>query len=210
MARAQTRAKVEATATATVVSDYRFRGVSLSNRKPALQGGLDLAYDGWFGGGWASTLGRGGDAGVELDLYAGRRGKLRGLRYSVAGYIYIYPDVPNARYVELQTCFERDIGRKQLALEASFAPKQNGLPFDNVYVGTRGELPLPPAGLSLVVRGGYEDGFFHRKLDWELGTKLSKGPVTFAVSIVGSSLGKRFAPRADGSTGLLLAMSGTW
>jgi len=209
-ARAQSGEKLETTATAAVVSDYRFRGVSLSDRKPALQGGLDLAYDGWIGGGWASTLGRGKDAGVEFDLYAGRKGELHGLRYSVAGYMYLSPGVPNAGYIEVQTFLEGDVGRGQFALEASFAPKQNGLSFDNSYVGVRGELPLARAGLSLIARAGYEDGFFHRKLDWEFGTKFSKGPVALAASIVGTSLGRRFAPRADGSTGLLLSVSGSW
>lgn len=210
VAQAQDAEKIEVTATATVVSDYRFRGVSLSDGKPALQGGLDVAFDGWIGGAWASTLGRRQDAGVELDFYAGRKGKLHGLRYTVAGYLYLYPDVPNARYFELQGSLESSVGRGRIALETSFAPRQNGLPFDNVYVGLRGELPIRPAGLSLVARGGYEDGFFHRKLDWEVGAKYARGPVTFGVSVVGSSLGKRFAPRADGSTGLLLSVSGSW
>lgn len=210
VARAQTGERVEAAAIVTVVSDYRFRGISLSDRTPTLQGGVDLSYDGWLGGGWASTLGRKEDSGVELDLYLGRKGEFAGLRYSVAGYLYLYPDLPNARYVELQSSVEKDVGRGKVALEASLAPKQNGIPFENIYFGLRGELPLARAGLSLIARGGYEDGFFHRKLDWEVGTTFSKGPVTLAASIVGSSVGRQFAPRADGSTGLLLSVSGNW
>ena len=66
-----------------VTSDYRYRGISQSGLKPALQGGLDYANkNGVYLGAWASTIkwikddGRiaGVDAGsspVELDLYGG-------------------------------------------------------------------------------------------------------------------------------------------
>ncbi|MEG3145095.1 TorF family putative porin [Sphingomonas sp. RT2P30] len=209
-ASAQQSEKIHVTTTATLISDYRFRGVSLSDRKPALQGGIDLERDGWFAGGWATTLGRQKDAGLEVDLRAGRKGQVAGLHYTIAGNVYLYPDLPDSRYVEIQTFVGKDIGRGQVTLETSFAPKQNGLPFENIYIGMQGDLPIAPAGLSLVARGGYEDGFFRRKFDWEFGARYTKGPVTLMASIVGSSLGSRFAPRADGRTGLLLSVSGSW
>ena len=46
------------TATATVVSDYRFRGVSLSDRDPAVQGSVDITYRGFYAGAWASSISR--------------------------------------------------------------------------------------------------------------------------------------------------------
>lgn len=209
-ASAQQPEKIHVTTTATLVSDYRFRGVSLSDRKPALQGGMDIEYHGWFAGGWATTLGRGENAGIEVDLSAGRKGEVAGLHYTIAGNVYLYPDVPDSRYVEIQTFVAKDVGRGQVTLETSFAPKQSGLPFENIYIGMQGYLPIAPTGLALVARGGYENGFFRRKFDWEFGARYTKGPVTLTASVVGSSLGGRFAPRADGRTGLALSVSGSW
>jgi len=63
------------TANAAVVSDYRFRGVSQSFRRPALQGGVDYSHDtGLYIGAWASTVDRDfltDTHGVELDVYGG-------------------------------------------------------------------------------------------------------------------------------------------
>jgi uncharacterized protein (TIGR02001 family) len=59
------------------VSDYRFRGISQSRLKPALQGGIDFAHkSGFYIGTWASTIKilediPGGDGPVEVDFYGG-------------------------------------------------------------------------------------------------------------------------------------------
>lgn len=57
------------------VSDYRYRGMSQTRAKPALQGGLDYSAGGFYAGAWGSTIkwikDAGGKADVELDLYGG-------------------------------------------------------------------------------------------------------------------------------------------
>ena len=65
---------------AAVTSDYRYRGISQTRLKPAVQGGLDYVNNptGFYAGAWASTIkwikDVDGDSNVELDLYAGVRG----------------------------------------------------------------------------------------------------------------------------------------
>ncbi|WP_443747649.1 TorF family putative porin [Asticcacaulis solisilvae] len=54
-----------------VTSDYVFRGVSQTNAKPAVQGGIDYAKGLFYAGTWASTVDFAN--GYELDLYAGVR-----------------------------------------------------------------------------------------------------------------------------------------
>ena len=59
-----------------VVTDYRYRGISQTRFKPALQVGVDYALPaGFYIGAWASTIrwikDNGVDGGVEVDLYAG-------------------------------------------------------------------------------------------------------------------------------------------
>jgi uncharacterized protein (TIGR02001 family) len=84
------------------VSDYRYRGISQSRVKPALQGGIDYASPaGFYVGAWGSTIkwikDGGGGANVEVDLYGGYKGEIsKGLSYDVGVLTYQYPshDLP--------------------------------------------------------------------------------------------------------------------
>ena len=62
------------------VTDYRYRGISQTRLKPALQGGVDYSNGGFYLGTWASTIkwikDGGGDADVEIDLYGGYKFEL--------------------------------------------------------------------------------------------------------------------------------------
>jgi uncharacterized protein (TIGR02001 family) len=81
------------------VSDYRYRGLSQSAKRPALQGGVDLALaNGFYLGAWGSTIRWIKDSDdpslrgpVEIDVYGGYRGELAGLSYDVGGLQYWYP-----------------------------------------------------------------------------------------------------------------------
>jgi len=79
------------------VSEYRYRGISQSRLKPALQGGIDYAApNGFYVGTWASTIkwikDAGGDAKVEVDLYGGYKTEVaKGLTLDVGGLYYLYP-----------------------------------------------------------------------------------------------------------------------
>lgn len=84
-----------------VVSDYRFRGLSQSARRPALQGGLDYAHkSGFYLGAWGSTISWIKDTTnapntthgpVEIDLYGGYKGSLFGpVSYDVGLLQYWY------------------------------------------------------------------------------------------------------------------------
>ncbi|MCH7342489.1 TorF family putative porin [Pelomonas sp. CA6] len=92
-------------------SDYRYRGISQSRLKPALQGGVDYAHaSGFYIGSWASTIKwikdvPGGDASVEIDVYGGYKTEVaQGLTLDVGALTYIYPSnklSPNANTTEL-------------------------------------------------------------------------------------------------------------
>jgi uncharacterized protein (TIGR02001 family) len=77
-------------------SDYRYRGISQSRLKPALQGGVDYTAGAFYVGAWGSTIkwikDVGGDAGVEIDLYGGYKGEItKGFSYDVGLLTYVYP-----------------------------------------------------------------------------------------------------------------------
>jgi uncharacterized protein (TIGR02001 family) len=78
------------------VSDYRYRGISQSRLKPAVQGGVDWTIGSFYVGAWASTIkwieDFGGDAKVEIDLYGGYKFELaKDLTLDVGVLAYQYP-----------------------------------------------------------------------------------------------------------------------
>jgi uncharacterized protein (TIGR02001 family) len=82
---------------AGAVTDYRYRGISQSRLKPALQGGADYAAaNGLYVGTWASTIkwikDAGGDASIEWDIYGGYKGEVsKSLSYDIGLLTYVYP-----------------------------------------------------------------------------------------------------------------------
>jgi uncharacterized protein (TIGR02001 family) len=87
-----------------LTSDYRYRGISQSRLKPAIQGGIDYALPaGFYIGAWASSIkwikDAGGNASAEIDLYGGYKGEIsKDLTYDVGVLTYQYPsnDLPTS------------------------------------------------------------------------------------------------------------------
>lgn len=78
------------------VTDYRYRGISQSRLRPALQGGADFAHkSGFYVGTWASTIkwikDAGGDTDVEVDVYGGYKFSVNDFGFDVGVLRYLYP-----------------------------------------------------------------------------------------------------------------------
>lgn len=94
----------------SVTTDYRYRGISQTRLKPALQGGADYDFgNGFYIGTWASTIkwikDGGGDGEVEIDFYGGYKTELsKGLMLDMGVLTYAYPSnklSPSANTTEL-------------------------------------------------------------------------------------------------------------
>lgn len=72
-----------------LTSDYRFRGISNTDG-PAIQGGMDWAYNGFFIGGWGSNT-EFSDANVEIDVYGGYTWSWMGLDLTLQALYYMFP-----------------------------------------------------------------------------------------------------------------------
>jgi len=92
------------TANVSLVSDYRYRGISQSNLRPAIQGGFDYAHEsGFYIGNWNSSIqwvnGNSPSvaSSVEMDFYAGVKKELIGEGFaSDLGVLqYYYPTSGN-------------------------------------------------------------------------------------------------------------------
>jgi uncharacterized protein (TIGR02001 family) len=95
---------------AGVFSDYRYRGISQTRLKPAVQAGVDYAAGGLYVGAWASSIkwikDLGGDANAEIDVYGGYKGDIvkGSLSFDVGVLTYQYPSNklnPKAETTEL-------------------------------------------------------------------------------------------------------------
>lgn len=78
----------------SLVSDYRFRGLTQTFEEPALQGGFDYAHSsGIYLGNWNSSISDSFYAGapLEMDFYGGFKGAAGPLGYDIGLLYYYYP-----------------------------------------------------------------------------------------------------------------------
>jgi uncharacterized protein (TIGR02001 family) len=178
----------DVSASAGVVSDYRFRGVSLSNRDPAAQAGVAVRHQsGFFAGTWASSIADQGAGNVEVDLYGGFGGVTGQIEYNVTALAYVYPGGGGQDYYELSGSADLVLGPASVGLTAAWVPSQSNYGGDNVYVGAKAKLPFVGPRTNLFGHVGYEDGSTYQgrgKWDWELGASYVAGPVTASLSYV--------------------------
>ena len=79
----------------TIASDYRFRGISQTLKKPAIQGGVDYSHEsGVYLGNWNSNVAEqtgypGGN--IEMDFYGGWKKSFGDFGLDVGGLYYYYP-----------------------------------------------------------------------------------------------------------------------
>lgn len=139
-------AQAEVTANISFTSDYVFRGVSLSDNGPAIQGGFDWASEQFYAGAWASSL----SEGSEFDLYVGFTPTTGPITWDlgVIGYFYPGADDEGAEfdYVEMKAAGSFSLS-EQLSVggAAYWAPENYGDTGDAVYFEVSGEFAVNDA-----------------------------------------------------------------
>jgi uncharacterized protein (TIGR02001 family) len=82
------------TGNAGVFSDYRFRGISQTNKKPAFQGGFDVGHaSGFYAGNWNSNVDSAffNGANLEMDFYGGYKLPAGPVTLDFGALYYYYP-----------------------------------------------------------------------------------------------------------------------
>src|SRR5262249_16066392 len=82
------------TGNATLVTDYRFRGISQTNKRPAFPGGFDIGHkSGFYVGNWNSNVDSGlyNGANIEMDFYGGFKATTGDFSWDVGALYYYYP-----------------------------------------------------------------------------------------------------------------------
>lgn len=88
---------LEISANLAITSNYIWRGMTQTNNSPAVQGGIDLGYKGFYLGTWGSNVEFGDTTNnLEADFYAGYAGEIAGFGYDLGYIYYAYPNESNA------------------------------------------------------------------------------------------------------------------
>ena len=191
----------------TGTTDYRFRGISQSNRDPAIQGSLSVDHEsGFYAGGFVSSLSddlRPGE--VELSRYVGYTREIAsGTDIDVGLQLYGYPDnesLTNASYFEPYAAVRHTLGPVTAELGAAYAPEQEALAgSDSLYVHGGLTAGIPARPITIKARVGYTSGparftGFSDYLDWRVGADYTRGPATLSLEYVDTDIPD--APDAD-------------
>lgn len=158
------------TATTGVVSDYRYRGVSMSNRDPAFQADATLySPDGLYFYGWVSEMETAGDD-VELMGSVGWSGAFfsDNITLDASANLYAYPGVTNSSLFELAANFTRTFGPVAVTSGIAYFPEQENLgDLDDTYLSLTAETPLGFWDAAGTIGLGWEQGAFGEgKVDW--------------------------------------------
>ena len=193
-----------------VVSDYRFRGVSLSDKDFAVQPYLTVKHEsGLYFGAWGSNLSENAGDDVEVDLYAGFAGG-EDMTYDIGATYYLYPGVSSFNYVEFTGKLGSTFGPATVGVQLSYVPSQDNTGNDdNIYFGTNATIALPDSPISIVGSMGIEDGAFtagNEKVDWSLGLNAAVSGFTLGVSYVDANRRTIFAPE-DSAAGVVFSVS---
>ena len=159
-----------------LVSDYRFRGISLSAGDIALQGSIGVNHaSGFYIGTWASSLEDSAVYGhTEVDLYGGWTGEVAsGLTADVGLLYYVYPNgkVGDANLFEPYATLTAAIGPATAKVGVAYSWDQDSLGGDdNLYVYTDLSAGIPNTPISVSAHLGYTDGALSPKILTASGT----------------------------------------
>lgn len=137
------------TVNAGVVSDYRFRGISQSNKDPAFQAGAEgtLAPNDWltlYAGVWGSSVDFNDGTTAEVDPYGGFRGTFDKLAIDIGFIRYNYtgkaPDSHN--FTEWKAAASYDFG---------YVLPMAGVNYSSDYFGNSGAAVYYSAGVAVPI-----------------------------------------------------------
>lgn len=188
---------------ATLTSDYRFRGISQTNKRVAIQGTLSVAHEsGLYGTVWGSSIDdyviNGADA--EIDLSVGYRKTFDGTTVDVGVLYYYYPGSGgvNSDFFEPYANVSHTFGPLTAKVGVNLAWKQHALSYGageregGVYA--YGDLSAGIPGTGVTVTGHVGRSFernyltFGEKVtDWSLTAGYTLKNLTLSVGYVDSN-----------------------
>ena len=191
----------------SVTSDYVFRGITQTDFKPAVQGGLDYAFgdSGFYVGVWGSNVDFADSDGpdLEIDSYVGYNTDVSdslNLDFSVVRYSYlgerdVYGNIDYTEFLGKATYDE------MLTFTVGYANNYSNLDYSSLYFSLAGEWEIGNE-VSLNASIGHSDfsdnnGGYN---DWNVGLSRQFGPVNAALNYYDTNL-------SDGKTSDTLVLT---
>ena len=153
---------------ATLTSDYRFRGISQTNKRFAVQGTFGVSHSsGFYVGTWGSSIDdyveNGGDQ--EIDLYAGYKHTFMGTAVDMGVLYYYYPGSGgiDSDFFEPYINASHSFGPVGVKVGGNFGWKQHGLGVPNDGSNRKGaaygyaelSAAVPNTGISVTGHVGH-------------------------------------------------------
>ena len=208
---------------ATIITDYRFRGISQTNKRTAVQGTIGIAHvSGFYVGTWGSSIDDYVAAGSdqEIDLYFGYKKSFMGFDLDGGILYYYYPG--NAKgsktdFFEPYLNASKIYGPVGVKLGLNWAFKQHALNYgvgsapreSNLY--TYGELSAGVPKTPLTVTGhigeswgrSYRTAGLKRYTDWSVTAAFAYKALTASLAYVDTDARKRqiVSPNRDIANG---------
>ncbi len=194
---------VTVTGGATLVTDYRFRGISQTAKRFAIQGTFTVAHQsGFYATVWGSSIddyiANGGDA--EIDLIGGYKKTVNGTTFDGGFLYYYYPGSGgiNSDFAEPYISVAHTFGPATAKLTANYAWKQHGTYSgrpgrtrdDNLYIAGDLSAGIPTTPISVSGHLGHSFGPsyltapYKGYTDWNVGATYAYKNLSFGVSYV--------------------------
>jgi len=184
---------------ATLISDYRFRGISQTDKKVALQGTFTVSHEsGLYATVWGSSIddyvANGSDQ--EVDLIAGYSKTINGIKLDGGVLYYYYPGGGHANtdFAEPYFDISTQMGPVNGKVTVNYAPKQKALSVgngaeSNVYLAGDLAASIPNTAFGLTAHLGHTFGPSYLSIgneytDWGLGASYTWNHLTLGVSYV--------------------------
>jgi uncharacterized protein (TIGR02001 family) len=192
---------------ATIVTDYRFRGISQTDRNVAVQGTATIAHSsGFYLTFWGSSVDdyvtASGQGHQELDLIGGFKKSFGHTTIDTGLLYYVYPktklagDRTSSNFFEPYFSVAEALGPVTAKATVNYAPKQKALALnqigpklDNVYLAGDLSAAVPHTPLGLTAHLGHTWGpswlsIGNGYTDWGLGATVSYHQLTFGIQYV--------------------------
>ena len=205
--------------TATVVTDYRFRGISQTDKNAAIQGSITVTHEsGLYATVWGSSVSgyvtAATTGNTELDLIAGYKKTFGGTTVDVGVLYYFYPksklpgDLSSSDFIEPYLAISHTFGPVTGKATLAWAPAQKALALDqigpklsNVYLAGDLSAAIPGTPISLSAHLGHNFGPswlvpVPKKgyTDWAIGASVTWKALTLGVQYIDTNASPFITP----------------
>lgn len=180
-------AQAEVTGTATIVSDYDYRGITQTLEDPAIQLSIDYGHEsGFYAGTWGSNVDFGiPDPSTEIDVYTGYKFSAGDVGLDFGGIYYAYPSASDLNFWEIYGKASYNIVSGGLYYSSDFGATDEAGTYLYADVG------IPAGPVTIGLHAGLSDGDAIEALfgddsykDYSIGVSYSASNITLGIKWV--------------------------